>query len=248
MSGSSGSTVSNWSRTVAVRPACLATPATLEELQAAVKEADSCAVVGSYHSFSRCCDTLGTLVSLERLDFIDAPDGAAKTVRCGGGATYTQLAAALRGTGLAMHNTPALPQVTAAGAASTGTHGSSGVDASTGRAKLGSMSSAVVGLELVLADSTLLSLRKGEDARFDGAVVSMGCLGVIYAMTLQLVPAFEVCRGLVSRNNDARATAAVRSACTHAATDCADACTCRCGSAATGSCRSRRATRGRPAH
>ena len=52
-----------------------------------------------------------------------------------GGATLAELAYFLQGTGFALANTPALPQFTVAGAVATGTHGSSGVDAATGRLK-----------------------------------------------------------------------------------------------------------------
>ena len=50
-------------------------------------------------------------------------------------------------------------------------------------------------LELVLADGSLHRLERG-DPDFDGAVVSLGALGVVTALTLDTVPAFDLCQSI----------------------------------------------------
>ena len=67
----------------------------------------------------------------------------------------------------------------------TGTHGS-GV-------RNGSLSTAVTALEMVTPDGELMRLSRSADPdRFPGAVVALGCLGVVTALTLRVEPAYEV--------------------------------------------------------
>ena len=187
----------NWSGTVAVQPGRFAAPRSTEQLCDLVRSASGCVrVVGSGHSFNRQIDTGSEpdslLLSLGSLNWVDEPCQESRTVRVGGGATYIDLTRALHGSGLALHNTAALPHVTVAGAVSTGTHGSSGVDGATGLAKLGSLASAVTALEIVCADGQVRELQRGQSPEFCGAVISVGCLGVISSVTLQLVPDYDV--------------------------------------------------------
>ena len=54
-----------------------------------------------------------------------------------------------------------------------------------------SLPTAVAGLELVTADGSLVTVQRG-DADFDGTVVSLGALGIVTRVTLDVEPAFEV--------------------------------------------------------
>jgi xylitol oxidase len=76
-----------------------------------------------------------------------------------------------------------LPHISVAGSVATGTHGS-GVGN-------GSLAVAVREVELVTADGSTVTIARG-DARFGGAVTSLGALGVVTALTLDLEPSFEV--------------------------------------------------------
>jgi FAD-linked oxidoreductase len=72
---------------------------------------------------------------------------------------------------------------TVTGAISTGTHG-------TGRDS-GALATQVVGLELVLADGSVLTCSAEENPEvFAAARVSLGALGIVTAVTLQAEPAF----------------------------------------------------------
>src|SRR5829696_103460 len=82
------------------------------------------------------------------------------------GLRYGELARHLRGHGLAMPNLGSLPHISVGGACATGTHGSGD--------RNGCLSTAVSALELVTADGDLLTLRRGVDEEFAGAVVGLG--------------------------------------------------------------------------
>jgi xylitol oxidase len=70
-----------------------------------------------------------------------------------------------------------------AGAVTTATHGSG--------ERNGNLATAVAGIELIRGDGKLVTLRRG-DPGFAGAVVGLGALGVVTALTLDVVPAFEI--------------------------------------------------------
>jgi xylitol oxidase len=116
------------------------------------------------------------MLSLMQMPRVFDLDVDAKTVTIDGGMTYTELAGRLRGTGLTLANTQSLPHITVAGAVSTGTHGSSGVCGTHGRASLGSQSVQVAALEVLNPEGDPVWFRRGEPG-FNGAVISFGCLG-----------------------------------------------------------------------
>jgi len=98
---------------------------------------------------------------------------------------YGQFALHLHREGYALPNLASLPHISVAGACATATHGS-GVHN-------GSLSTAVLALELVTADGELRTLSREKDGdQFAGAVVSLGGLGVITRLTLDLTPTFDV--------------------------------------------------------
>ena len=182
--------LTNWAGNVAFAPAALHQPAALAELQALVRGARSLKVVGSAHSFNALASPAraGAMVSLARLDLgppvVDAASGVCWVPgRC----TYAALVAHLERAAPAwsLHNMASLPHITVAGSIATATHGS-GVGN-------GNLASCVVGLELVLADGELLRASPASHPReWQGLVVSLGALGVVTRVALQLVPAFWV--------------------------------------------------------
>jgi len=54
------------------------------------------------------------------------------------------------------------------------------------------LADAVISLELVGPDGAVRQVHKGVDADFDCSVISMGMMGVVTKVTLQLVPAYQV--------------------------------------------------------
>lgn len=172
----------NWAGNVSYPEAAVVSPTSLEHLQDLVHTSSTVRVVGVGHSFVPCmvADPArgGRMISLAELPRYFELDRASSTVTIDGGMTYTELAQRLAGTNLTLENTQSLPHVTVAGAISTGTHGSSGVCPTTGRARLGSQSAQVAAIEVLRPDGDAVWFKRG-DPDFDGAVISFGCLGPI---------------------------------------------------------------------
>ncbi|MFJ2169587.1 FAD-binding protein [Streptomyces griseofuscus] len=178
-------TVTNWARTVTYDAKEYLRPASLDALRALVSGAAKVRVLGSGHSFNRIADPGpdGVLLSTAGLAPLIEVDTAARTVRVSGGVRYAELARAVHARGLALPNMASLPHISVAGSVATGTHGSGLANPP--------LASAVREVELVVADGTTVTIARG-DARFDGAVTSLGALGVVTALTLDLEPAFAV--------------------------------------------------------
>ena len=173
--------VRNWSGNIAYGEASLHTPRRLEELQEIVRAAPKARALGTRHSFNAIAATEGALLSLAHLNRVLAIDEAARTITVEGGATYRDIVPALDAAGFALANLASLPHVTIAGACATGTHGS-------GNANPG-LAAAVAGVTLVTASGELVTLDR-RDPRFPGVPVNLGALGIVSAITLDIVPAY----------------------------------------------------------
>ncbi|MFF0835737.1 MULTISPECIES: FAD-binding protein [unclassified Streptomyces] len=178
-------TVTNWARNITYEAKEFHRPGTHDALRSLVAGSAGVRVLGSGHSFNRIAEPGrdGVLVSLAGLPPVVDVDTAARTVRVSGGVRYAELARTVHAHGLALPNMASLPHISVAGSVATGTHGS-GVGN-------GPLAAAVREVELVTADGSTAVVARG-DARFDGAVTSLGALGVVTALTLELEPAYEV--------------------------------------------------------
>lgn len=178
-------TVTNWARNITYEAKEFHRPGTQDALRSLVAGSARVRVLGSGHSFNRIAEPGrdGVLVSLAGLPPVIDVDTAARTVRVSGGVRYAELARTVHAHGLALPNMASLPHISVAGSVATGTHGS-GVGN-------GPLATAVREVELVTADGSTAVITRG-DARFNGAVTSLGALGVVTALTLELEPAYEV--------------------------------------------------------
>ncbi|MDH2426550.1 FAD-binding protein [Sphaerisporangium sp. TRM90804] len=172
----------NWAGNIAFGCARMETPSSVAELQRLVARERRVRAIGTRHSFNDLADTPGVLVSLAGLPPETEVDSAARTVRVAAGMRYAELAPRLDREGYALPNLGSLPHISVAGACATATHGS-GV-------RNGCLATAVSGLEMVTADGDLVTVDR-RTGHFDGMVVGLGALGVVTALTLDLVPAFE---------------------------------------------------------
>ncbi|MBL3668606.1 FAD-binding protein [Streptomyces sp. M2CJ-2] len=179
-------TVTNWAGNITYAAEELHRPPTLDALRALVAGSPRVRVLGSGHSFNEIAEAGadGVLLSLDALPPQIDVDTAARAVRVGGGVRYAELARKVHRHGLALANMASLPHISVAGSVATGTHGS-GVGN-------GPLASSVRAVELVTADGSTLRIDRGDEARFGGAVTSLGALGVVTALTLDLTPAYDV--------------------------------------------------------
>jgi xylitol oxidase len=171
--------VKNWAGNVTFSASEVARPAGLDELCRTVGGAVRVHAVGSRHSFSTVADSPGTLVSLDDMPRTVEIDTEARQARVAAATRYSELALALDKVALAVPNMASLPHIGVVGACATGTHGSGDRNQC--------LATSVAGLEMVTATGDVVSVNE-----LDGAVVSLGALGVVTSVTLDLVPAFEV--------------------------------------------------------
>ena len=176
-------TLTNWAGNITFGAARVHRPSALDDLRSVVAAGDRVRALGSAHSFSPVADTTADLVSVAGLAARVDVSADRTTATVAAGMRYGEVAVALQAHGLALHNLGSLPHISVAGAVATGTHGSGPT--------LGSLSTAVVGLDLVTATGEMLRLDR-TDPRFPGAVVALGALGVVTAVTLAVQPTYDV--------------------------------------------------------
>jgi alditol oxidase len=177
--------VRNWAGNYTYHAAHLREPRSIGELQEMVHTARSLRVLGSRHSFNDIADTTGDHISLARMPSVYQLDPDARTVTVDGAVRYGELAVRLEADGYALHNLASLPHISVAGACATATHGSGD--------RSGNLATAVAGLEVVTAGGELVSFdRAGSPSQFPGAVVALGGMGVVTALTLEVEPTYEM--------------------------------------------------------
>jgi xylitol oxidase len=175
--------VTNWAGNVVFGAKQLHRPTSIDEVRRLVAGGGPIRVLGSGHSFNRMADTDGDLITLADLPRVVEVSADRASVRIDGGIRYGELAARLDEQGLAVHNMASLPHISVAGAVATGTHGS-GV-------RNGNLATTVSAIELIRGDGEPVTLRRG-DAAFAGAVIGLGALGVVTALTLDVLPSFQI--------------------------------------------------------
>ena len=141
--------------------------------------------VGTGHSWSNLIPTDDILINTDSLSQIISLDRNAKTARIQAGAKLEDLNLTLWEHGYAFNNLGSIARQSLAGAISTGTHGT-GV----GFQLLASM---VRSFQLVTANGEVLEFDREKDGnRFHLALVSMGMLGIITELTIDIVPKFNL--------------------------------------------------------
>jgi xylitol oxidase len=157
-------------------------PRTLDEAASIVRESRSVHGVGSRHSFTDIGDATD-LIDLTGLDRPTEFDADTRAITVSGAATYADVAAALRPHGAALRNLASLPHISVAGAIATATHGSG--------AAHGNLATSVAGLEYIAPSGEIVTAdRRTPD--FEGLVVSLGALGLVTAVTLDVDFDYEI--------------------------------------------------------
>ena len=179
----------NWGGNQRCRPAAVEEPGSVLEVAEAIGRARAAGqqirVVGAGHSFTGLCVTDGRHLHLGHLNRILAIDRDAMTVTVEAGITLRDLNRALAERGLALANLGDINRQALAGALATATHG-------TGR-EFGNLATFVRGFELVTAAGDGVWASAGSEPElFHCGRVSLGALGVVTAITLDVVEAFRL--------------------------------------------------------
>ncbi|KAB0682723.1 D-arabinono-1,4-lactone oxidase [Aureimonas leprariae] len=165
-----------------------AAPATEEELRELVREADrrdlNVRVAGSGHSFTPVVGTSGALLSLADLRGVQTIDHQRKQITVAGGTRINEVGRSLKEHSLSLVNQGDIDSQAVAGAFTTGTHGTG--------AKLGNLASSIAGMRIVKADGDVLEIDGSDTDLLHAAQVSVGSLGIISTMTLNVMDSYNL--------------------------------------------------------
>jgi FAD-linked oxidoreductase len=177
----------NWAGLESAEPRTVVTPASVEEVVAAVTAArndgSTVKMVGTGHSFTAIAAPRDTMLRPQGMTGIIGVDREAMTVTAYAGTQLKVLNAELERLGLSLHNMGDIAEQTLAGATSTGTHGTGGVVAG--------LSAQLVGLQLVTGTGEVVDATPEQNPDvLEVARVGLGALGVLTTVTFAVEPLF----------------------------------------------------------
>jgi FAD/FMN-containing dehydrogenase len=179
----------NWSGSLRFTPQQRVAPAHESELAGLVRraaaEGRTVRAVGHGHSSTALVQTEDLLVSLDRMSGLLHVDRETCTATLGAGTQLDEAGRLLREAGLAMEHLGDIDQQALAGVIATGTHGS-------GR-KLHNLAAPVIGVRMISAAGELIEWNaEREPELLRAARVSLGAIGIQTALTLRLIPAYQL--------------------------------------------------------
>ncbi|WP_022882087.1 FAD-binding protein [Gryllotalpicola ginsengisoli] len=182
----------NWSGNYEYRASRIVRPGSPDEIAELVTAATDAAPVralGTRHTFNDLADPMatGTLISTAGLPAKAEVDEERRVVAVSSGLRYGDLALELQRQGWALANLASLPHISVAGAVATATHGSG--------SRNRNLAAAVAAVTFVSGTGELVALRRGDEG-FDGAVVSLGALGIVTELELDVEPAYEIAQSV----------------------------------------------------
>jgi L-gulonolactone oxidase len=162
-------------------------PRSLGELQAAVTNAaragGSVRAAGGRYSWSPLVPNPGTIVSTSALAGLLGFDEKAHTVTVECGMTIETLSGLVAARRHTLITPTLFPRPSVGGVIATGSHGSDFAH--------GNFSDQILEMQIVRADGSVTSVRRG-DVAYPAAQVALGALGIVYSVKLQLEPEFPV--------------------------------------------------------
>ena len=177
----------NWAGLESADPRTVISPASTEEVVAAVEGArrnrSTVKMIGSGHSFTAIGAPEDVMLRPDLMRGILAVDREAMTATAYAGTQLKVLNAELERLGLSLHNMGDIAEQTLAGATSTGTHGTGGVTSG--------LAAQLAGFQLVTGTGEVLdaSPETNPDV-FALGRVGLGALGILTTVTFQVVPLF----------------------------------------------------------
>ncbi len=173
----------NWAGNLTYSTGNVFYPTSVKEVQELVKKHSKLKTLGTRHCFNNIADSRDNLLSTSKMNKVVSLDPNGHTVTVEAGIKYGELAPWLHKNGYALHNLASLPHISVGGSITTATHGS-GI-------KNGNLASAVTGLEIVIADGSVVHLSRAADPeKLHAAVVGLGAIGVITKVTLEVQPTY----------------------------------------------------------
>ncbi len=178
----------NWVGNQSCIPRYKASPKSESEVCEAIVEADArdlnVRVAGSSHSFTPVVGTGGLMLSLAEMRGVRSVDRDRRQVTVAAGTRIGDVGRALHELGYSLSNQGDIDTQAIAGAFTTGTHGTG--------LTLGCLASQIAGLRLVKADGGILDIDGSDNDLLHAAQVSLGTLGVITEITLNVVDAYNL--------------------------------------------------------
>jgi len=179
---------SNWGGNQTFQPMKIVTPANetdaISEIRAAIAQNRAVRVAGAGHSFTPIVQTDGVLLDLSRLSGVISLDKSGHQAEVWGGSKLGALGAPLWADRLSIANQGDVDVQSIAGAVATGTKGSG--------TAFGSMSPMVTSMRIVNGRGDLVDIDQSDPERLRAAQVSLGLLGPVLRVGLQLVPAYRL--------------------------------------------------------
>jgi L-gulonolactone oxidase len=179
----------NWAGNQHCSPERIERPSSEQGLVRIVKQAAASGqrvkVAGSGHSFTGAALTDGRLVKLDNYNRILAVDREKGTATVQAGISIARLSEELDKHGLALENLGDINYQTISGAISTATHGTG--------LQFGGIATQVIGLRLIAGDGSIVECSVDKEPEiFAAARVGLGALGIMSAVTLRCVKAFNL--------------------------------------------------------
>ena len=178
----------NWVGNQSFAPASIAAPHDEDEVAALVREAagrgQRVRVAGAGHSFTPVVQTDGLLLDLSALRGVVGTDAASKRATALPGTLIRDFYAPLWEVGLALRNQGDIDTQQIAGAVATGTHGSG--------TRYTSLSGVVRGVRLVTATGDVREIDGTDLDLLHAAQVSVGMLGVVTRLELEVTDAYRL--------------------------------------------------------
>ncbi|RYC14743.1 D-arabinono-1,4-lactone oxidase [Nocardioides zhouii] len=181
-------TWTNWVGNQSFAPVSSASPRDEEEVVALVRQAaergQGVRVAGAGHSFTPVVQTDGLLLDLSAMRGVVATDPAARRATALPGTLIRDFYEPLWDVGLALRNQGDIDTQQIAGAVATGTHGSG--------TRYTSLSGVVRGVRLVTATGDVREVGEDDLDLLHAAQVSVGMLGVVTQLELEVTEAYRL--------------------------------------------------------
>ena len=179
----------NWARNVQCSPSKIEHPETEQALADIIKDAGASnkrvRVAGNGHSFTELDSTKDTMILLDQLQGLISLDAHKSQATAWAGPSINNLNRLLFEKGCNIVNLGDIDVQSIAGATATGTHGTG--------LRFGNVSSQMSPFTLATASGELIDCSKDKNPEiFNAGRVSLGSLGIVTKMTLDVVPAYKL--------------------------------------------------------